>query len=153
MIPFYATTDLISLEDVNFLENLCKSSEANFIEYDTVSGKKDGNLCWDMDLPYFKRFNYECYTMFVHQPANANVVAHVDNPKWKRNTVLIVPLFWHKDYAPCHFIDGPTVTHEKPILFNTQLPHYINNNEYPRYNFQICFEQPIEELVECLINI
>ncbi len=103
MLPYFEKTNLISNEDVKFLENLCKSSEANFVAYDTVSGKRDGNLCWDMDLAYFKRFNYKCYTMFVHQEPNAKVVEHKDNTKWKRNTVLIVPLFWHEDYAPCYF--------------------------------------------------
>ena len=131
MLPYFEKTNLISNEDVKFLENLCKSSEANFVAYDTVSGKRDGNLCWDMDLAYFKRFNYKCYTMFVHQEPNAKVVEHKDNTKWKRNTVLIVPLFWHEDYAPCYFTDGTKVTHESPILFNTQIPHYINNNELP----------------------
>ena len=153
MLPYFEKSNLISNEDVKFLENLCKSSEANFVAYDTVSGKRDGNLCWDMDLAYFKRFNYKCYTMFVHQEPNAKVVEHKDNTKWKRNTVLIVPLFWHEDYAPCYFTDGTKVTHESPILFNTQIPHYINNNEHPRYNFQICFAEPIEELQKCLINI
>ena len=54
MLPYFEKTNLISNEDVKFLENLCKSSEANFVAYDTVSGKRDGNLCWDMDLAYLK---------------------------------------------------------------------------------------------------
>ena len=88
MLPYFEKTNLISNEDVKFLENLCKSSEANFVAYDTVSGKRDGNLCWDMDLAYFKRFNYKCYTMFVHQEPNAKVVEHKDNTKWKRNNLV-----------------------------------------------------------------
>ena len=150
MIPYFVPVNFISKEDVEFLENLVKSNEADFIAYDTISGQLDGNLCWDLNLDYFNRFNLKSYTFFVHQEPYTKVVSHVDNPKWKRNTVLIVPLLWHNGYAPCHFENGPVVEFRTPYLFNTQLPHYINNNEYPRYNFQICFEEPIEEVAKCL---
>ena len=131
MIPYFVPVDFISKEDVEFLENLVQSDEANFIAYDTISGQRDGNLCWDLNLDYFNRFNLNSYTFFVHQEPYTKVISHVDNPKWKRNTVLIVEF-------------------RTPYLFNTQLPHYVNNNEYPRYNFQICFEEPIEEVAKCL---
>jgi hypothetical protein len=153
MMPYFFPVDLISKEDVSFLEGLCKSPEANFIAYDTISGKKDGNLCWDINLDYFNRFNVDSYTFFVHQEPFSKIVSHTDNPKWKRNTVLIVPLFWHEEYAPCYFEDGPMIKYGMPYLFNTQLEHYVNNNEYPRYNFQICFAEPIEEVYECLQKI
>tara|TARA_B100001057_G_scaffold484890_1_gene563694 strand:+ start:4286 stop:4747 length:462 start_codon:yes stop_codon:yes gene_type:complete len=151
MIPYFVPVDYISKEDVQFLENLVQSSEADFKAYDTVSGNKDGNLCWDINLDYFNRFNLNSYTFFVHQEPFSKVVSHTDNPKWKRNTVLIIPLLWHRNYAPCYFEDGPVIEFRTPYLFNTQLPHYVNNNEYPRYNFQICFEEPLEEVEKCLI--
>lgn len=150
MIPYFVPVDFISKEDVTFLENLVQSEEADFKSYDTISGKKDGNLCWDINLDYFNRFNLKSYTFFVHQEPYTKVISHVDNPKWKRNTALIVPLLWHRNYAPCYFEDGPVVEFIAPYLFNTQLPHYINNNEYPRYNFQICFEESIEKVAKCL---
>lgn len=49
MIPYFVPVDFISKEDVEFLENLLQSGEADFKAYDTVSGKKDGNLCWDIN--------------------------------------------------------------------------------------------------------
>ena len=150
MIPYFVPVDFISKEDVTFLENLVQSEEADFKSYDTISGKKDGNLCWDINLDYFNRFNLKSYTFFVHQEPYTEVISHVDNPKWKRNTALIVPLLWHRNYAPCYFEDGPVVEFRTPYLFNTQLPHSINNNEYPRYNFQICFEESIEKVAKCL---
>lgn len=150
MLPYFVPIDFISKEDVEFLEKLVQSDEANFISYETISGQRDGNLCWDLNLDYFNRFNLKSYTFFVHQEPYTKVIKHTDNPKWKRNTVLIVPLLWHRNYAPCYFEDGPIVEFRTPYLFNTQLPHYINNNEYPRYNFQICFEEPIEEVAKCL---
>jgi len=153
MLPYFTPVDFISKEDVEFLENLVQSDEAKFVAYDTVNGQKDGNLCWDLNLDYFNRFNLNSYTFFVHQPAFTNVITHIDNPKWKRNTVLIVPLLWHNNYSPCYFEEGPVVEFRTPYLFNTQLPHYINNNEYPRYNFQICFKEPIEEVNKCLTSI
>lgn len=151
MLPYFVPIDFISKEDVEFLENLVQqSNEADFVAYDTISGQRDGNLCWDLNLDYFNRFNLNSYTFFVHQEPYTKVISHTDNPKWKRNTVLIVPLLWHRNYAPCHFENGPMVEFRTPYLFNTQLPHYVNNNEYPRYNFQICFEEPIEEVAKCL---
>jgi len=153
MIPYFIPIDLIPHEDVVFLEKLVESNNTNFIAYDTISGNKDGNLCWNLNLDSFNRFPLNSYTFFVHQEPFTQVVAHVDNPKWKRNTVLIVPLLWHNNYAPCHFVDGPVVEFRTPYLFNTQLPHYVNNNEYPRYNFQICFEEPIEKVYKCLTQI
>ena len=89
----------------------------------------------------------------LKMPSNTKVIAHTDNTKWKRNTVLIVPLLWHKNYAPCYFTDGAIVQMSTPYLFNTQLEHYINNNKHERYNFQICFEEPIEEVAKCLTLI
>ena len=91
--------------------------------------------------------------MFVHQPMGKQVIPHIDNDRWDRNTVLLVPLFWHKDYAPCEYTDGPKITHETPVLMNTQLEHFVNNSEHVRYNFQICFAEPIEEVYECLTHI
>lgn len=154
MLPYFLPVDnLISQEEVSYLENIITSKESNFVAYDTVSGKKDGNLCWDYNLEEFNCFNLNSYNFFIMQQANTEVLAHIDNPRWKRNTVLIVPLFWHKDYAPAYFVDGIKVTHETPILFNTQIEHYVNNNNNNRYNFQICFEESIEEVAECLTRI
>lgn len=150
MIPYYASTDLITNSEISYLEKLALSLRANFKKYDTISGKKDGNLCWDIDIEKFNKFNLKSYTFFVHQKPFTNVISHIDNPKWKRNTVLIIPLFWSEKYAPCYFNDGVKVHQQTPYLFNTQLPHYVNNNEYPRYNFQICFEESIEKVVKCL---
>ena len=33
------------------------------------------------------------------------------------------------------------------------LEHFVNNTEHVRYNFQICFAEPIEEVYECLTHI
>lgn len=154
MIPYYKPNiNFISFDDIKFLEDLLSSPHTDFKSYNTISGKTDGNLCWDLNLDRFNRFNFSSYTFFVHQSPFTKVISHTDNPKWKRNTVLIVPLFWHNQYAPCHFVDGPCIKCKSPYLFNTQLPHYINNNKYPRYNFQICFKESIEEVAECLTRI
>ena len=148
MIPYFASTDLISKQETEYLESLLP--QGDFVEYDTISGSRDGNLCWDKNINEFNKFNLKSYTFFVHQPGYTKVTAHVDNTKWKRNTVLIVPLHYHKHYAPCYFTTGPQIHLSTPYLFNTQLEHYINNNNHDRYNFQICFEEPIEEVAKCL---
>ena len=154
MLPYFLPVkNLITTEEVRYLENIVDNSKTDFVAYDTVKGKKDGNLCWDNNLEEFNFFNLSSYNFFIKQTANTKVKAHKDNPKWKRNTVLIVPLFWHEDYAPAYFIDNIKVTHKTPILFNTQLEHYVDNNNNDRYNFQICFEESIEEVAECLTRI
>ena len=149
MLPYFIEMPhLITAEEIAELEGMIEHSD--FISYDTISGKKDGNLCWDMNIEKFNRFELKSYTFFVHQEPHTSVVEHTDNPKWKRNTTLIVPLFWSDDYAPCKFVhgfvDGPSVCTPTPYLFNTQKPHYINNNHKARYNFQICFEEEIEDV-------
>ena len=145
MLPYFIEMpNLITAEEITELEGMIEHSD--FIAYDTISGKKDGNLCWDMNIEKFNRFELKSYTFFVHQEPHALVVPHTDNPKWKRNTTLIVPLFWSHDYVPCTFVHGPSVSTATPYLFNTQQSHYINNNHKPRYNFQICFEEEIEDV-------
>jgi len=154
MLPYWTSMpNLISSEEIRELENMVLSNKDSFISYPTKNGNYDGNLCWDNDIEKYNRYPLNSYTMFVHQPKNVKVIPHVDNDKWGRNTVLLVPLFWHKNYANCYYTDGPTVHHESVILMNTQLEHYINNNEFDRYNFQICFAEPIEEVYECLTHI
>lgn len=158
MLPYFVQIpNVITAEEIQYLESFLHDSmqndSANFISYDTISGKKDGNLCWDYNIELFNRFPLQSYNFFVKQKANTKVQKHKDNPKWKRNTVLIVPLFWHKNYAACVFSNGIIVTHENPIIMNTQFEHYVNNNDNDRYNFQICFEEPIEKVYECLIQI
>jgi hypothetical protein len=155
MLPYYTSAEkFITKEDVVFLEHFLldsiNNSRTDFVAYDTISGNKDGNLCWDCNIEKFNKFNFNSYNFFIKQEPNTKVKKHIDNPKWKRNTVILIPLFWHQDYAPAYYIDGVKVTHETPIFFNTQLEHYVNNNDYNRYNFQICFEEPIEEVVDCL---
>lgn len=152
MLPYFVPTDLITKHEISYLESQI-TPDAQFIAYDTVSGKKDGNLCWDNNIELFNCFNLSSYNFFVHQQPHTDVTPHIDNPKWKRNTVLLVPLFYTNAYAPCYFKNGPKVTHETPILFNTQIEHYIHNNEHARYNFQICFEESIEEVAKCLTRI
>jgi len=154
MLPYFLPmSDLITPEEICYLESLIENNTTDFVAYNTVSGKKDGNLCWDYNIEDFNCFNLKSYNFFIKQTANIKVKSHIDNPKWKRNTVLIVPLFWHNGYAPAYFADGVKVTHETPILFNTQIEHYVNNNNNDRYNFQICFEESIEEVAECLTRI
>lgn len=152
MLPYWISMpNIVTAQEVAELEQMVSDTN-DFCAYPTKGGAYDGNLCWDMDIDKFNRFELNSYTMFVHQPAHTHVIPHVDNDRWNRNTVLLVPLFWHGEYAPCEFTDGVTVTHETPVLMNTQLEHRVNNNAYDRYNFQICFAEPIEEVHECLIH-
>lgn len=144
MLPYYIEVDFITKKEIKELEDMIVQS--NFIAYDSVSGKKDGNLCWDMNIEKFNKFNLNSYTFFVAQDPNVNVIPHTDNPRWDRNTTLIVPLFWDETYAPCHFVNGPSIHTSTPYLFNTQLEHYINNNNRHRCNFQICFKESIEDV-------
>lgn len=150
MLPYWISVpDILGTNEVKELEQLVLEKE-QFQSYETKGGAYDGNLCWDMNIDKFNRFDLDTYTMFVHQPPNVDVIPHVDNNRWRRNTVLLVPLFWHKDYATCEYTDGPVVTHCTQVLMNTQLEHRVNNNEHARYNFQICFAEPIEEVYKCL---
>ena len=150
MLPYFIEVDLITQEEIAELEDMLDNSD--FIAYDTISGKNDGNLCWDMNIEKFNRFELDSYTFFVSQPPNTKVIPHTDNPRWKRNTTLIIPLHWSEDYVPCHFVDGPSVHTSTPYLFNTQKEHYINNNNRHRCNFQICFEESIEDVYRRLQN-
>jgi len=152
MLPYWISVpNIISAEEIKELELLTEWSE--FMAYPTKGGAYDGNLCWDNNIEKYNRFPLKSYTMFVRQNPGEKVIPHIDNDKWDRNTVLIVPLHWHKDYANCEFVDGPIVTHETPVLMNTQKEHFVNNNDHIRTNFQICFAEPIEEVYECLTHI
>jgi len=152
MLPYWISMpNVISAEEIKELELLTEQS--NFIAYPTKGGAYDGNLCWDNNIEKYNKFPLKSYTMFVRQLPRSKVIPHTDNDKWNRNTVLIVPLNWHKDYANCEFIDGPIVTHETPVLMNTQKEHFVNNNNHVRTNFQICFAEPIEEVYKCLTHI
>tara|TARA_B100000035_G_scaffold248504_1_gene217268 strand:- start:325 stop:789 length:465 start_codon:yes stop_codon:yes gene_type:complete len=154
MLPYWMPMpSIISDSEVKELERLVLDGHHNFIPYPTKNGNYDGNLCWDNNIEKYNRFPLKSYTMFVHQPIGKQVIPHVDNDRWDRNTVLLVPLFWHEEYAPCEYTDGPKITHESPVLMNTQKEHFVNNSEHVRYNFQICFAEPIEEVYECLTHI
>tara|TARA_B100000424_G_scaffold69740_1_gene51795 strand:- start:1461 stop:1931 length:471 start_codon:yes stop_codon:yes gene_type:complete len=62
-----------------------------------------------------------------------------------RNAVLIYPLT--NDYAPCE-IGEDLITF--PALINTQVEHRVVNNDNVRINFQVPFEESMEEAYELL---
>mgnify|MGYP001184141965 FL=1 len=62
-----------------------------------------------------------------------------------RNAVLIYPLT--EDYAPCE-VGEDLITF--PALINTQVNHRVVNNNNIRINFQVPFEESMEEAYELL---
>lgn len=64
-----------------------------------------------------------------------------------RNAVLIYPLT--DDYAPCE-VGEDRITF--PALINTQVKHRVVNNNNIRVNFQVPFEESMEEAYELLQN-
>jgi len=64
-----------------------------------------------------------------------------------RNAVLIYPLT--DDYAPCE-VGEDRITF--PALINTQVKHRVINNNNIRINFQVPFEESMEEAYGLLQN-
>jgi len=97
--------------------------------------------------------------ILMHKP-NSKVVRHKDDPN-KRNTVIIIPISDINEYTPTFFwhnletmrpsaICNPT---EKGIIFNTQKYHSLSNNKDSyRINFQLCFNEPFDHIVELYEN-
>ena len=71
---------------------------------------------------------------------------HVDNPKFRRNTVIIFPLTPEgKDYAACETDNGP-IPFSDCYAFNTNVRHRVVNNQYERLSLQLFFDEDIETL-------
>lgn len=121
-----------------------------------------------------------CYPLLmVHKP-NVSVRKHVDDPVG-RNCVLIHPIYPKENYSPtqfwriknatptlfakiknsrlqdwdaaqleqaavCDFADG------MPAFVNTQKIHSVSNNDTYRINFQLCFADSFERVVDRFVN-
>ena len=64
MIPYFASTDLISKQETEYLESLLP--QGDFVEYDTISGSRDGNLCWDKNINEFKKLHILCTPAWLY---------------------------------------------------------------------------------------
>ena len=71
---------------------------------------------------------------------------HTD--KVGRNTVLIYPLT--DNYAPCQTIDGEVDT---PMFLNTQSKHAVYNNDNIRLNFQVPFDEDMDQCIQMFNDV
>lgn len=81
------------------------------------------------------------------------VVPHVDNPSHKRPTSVVFPLMPKSDnYAPCTMYDPDdhrtiNISWRDCYAFDTTKLHGVNNNtDHDRYQAQIWFDLPLEEV-------
>ena len=82
----------------------------------------------------------------------------------ERKTILIVPLTPSaEDYAPLDFwtslsqegtLDDVAYSQGpgKAFVFDATKPHSVTNNEHIRWNFQLAFKEPFEEIVDMIKN-
>jgi hypothetical protein len=95
-----------------------------------------------------------------HYPAGRHIDANTDT----RRTVLQVPLSPSaEEYAPLNFWtsmdqEGPPddIAYSqgpgKAFVFDASKYHSVTNNEHFRWNFQIAFKEPLDEIVDMIKN-
>lgn len=101
------------------------------------------------------------YPMLVmHRPGDT-VPRHIDDQNY-RNTVLSIPLAPQNDYPPTYYWESLYATtpiavvqfiNSNPCILNTQRIHSLKNTaDVHRYNFQICFNVPINVVMQQITN-
>lgn len=94
----------------------------------------------------------------IYCRSHAHVGIHVDGIHWLRQCTIATPLYPKEGYADTVFypdMQAPAdyVLRWKriPVLMNIQRPHSVDNNAAPRFNFQLAFGAPFDE-VRRLLN-
>ena len=153
---------LLNAETMQLLTEWASVNAAKFVAYKGQgSGLPDGNNYLADGMKHvpgvqtlMRRFTLMSWPIIMmHRPRTA-VHRHVDD-KNRRNSVIIQPLYpVGKGYSGTYFWDSMEA--EEPIGFadfsdglpkivDTQVHHsLINDSDEPRFNFQICFDEPFE---------
>ena len=115
--------------------------DANMIKYDIVTQIEKllhPDLCFS-------------HSAFLKFPKNKGIDPHIDL-NLKRQTCLVWALHPNLDnFAPVTFYDNDLqpfkVFYRKtPMLLNTQKKHSVENTNFDRYSFQICFNEHIDQI-------
>ena len=92
--------------------------------------------------------------VYLHFEPNKKIPPHVDD-SLKRTSCITWALFPDiENFAPVIFYDengnekDKVYYTNKPLILNTRYRHGVQNNNSDRYSFQLCLNNPIEELVE-----
>ena len=141
LIPL--TNFLAVSEKVKLLEY---ANKAEWItHYSTVSGTKTPleftHVTDEIRKHLFLYYGTNVKLMLSRLHPNTIQDWHTDGKKNKRTTVVIHPLT--DDYAPLHVHGGAS---NGAVILNTQERHKIINNDNMRINFQICYDENIEEV-------
>jgi len=169
---FYKIDSLVFGDDLaDKIANLTISNSKSFRAYHShLEGKLDNNWfltrgIW-LDIPEVRELInscvLKCYPLVLRHFPNVQVPIHKDDPNG-RNTVLIFPIRPKTDYVPTLFyeyvdsdISSPIATCDfsdgVPALVNTQCFHGLTNNDNLRINFQLCFNEPFEQVRDLAIN-
>lgn len=94
------------------------------------------------------------FSVVTHAPGEA-CLPHVDSYKQEinRHCTIIFPLTPQKEnYAPTLINPGAiAVPYSDSYLLNTDVEHYVENNEHWRINLQLWFTETFDEIAE-LVN-
>lgn len=104
---------------------------------------------WDPEkVPNFINLPYSMLLLKIH--ANDHMKPHTDGMVNPRRTVWSFPL--SGEYAPVRFYDNfdeeCVDEYTGQMLLNTANIHEVENGNEVRYNLQITFEYPIDEVLE-----
>jgi len=90
--------------------------------------------------------------VFIKFPAYSNIEPHIDDNIQRSSCVTWALHPDLQNFAPVNFHDinkeiVETVFYDKfPIILNTRAIHSVQNNNFDRYTFQLCFSNSIDEL-------
>ena len=92
---------------------------------------------------------------YVKIPVGGGVRVHKDTDSIPgRRTCITWALSSIKDFSPVIFYNEDKTFNEKvyykekPLILNTSKYHSVDNETEPRYSFQLCFYETIEEILE-----
>lgn len=141
----------IEYEDILFtgnykgfeVENVDVGPDFGYFDYKTVPGL-------ERDLEIVLQCVTPCKISVVTHEPHKYTVPHIDSYKYanSRRSVIIFPITPNSDhYAPTQFNPGGIkVPYSDSYLFNTDVEHFVENNEHWRINLQLWFNETFEEI-------
>jgi hypothetical protein len=165
--------DILTTELKDFIVEKSLDNKNRFIPYRSRAHKYvDGNNFYFGSLitqhpeiiKVVASCSIKCYPVILLHKPNTRVIKHVDDPN-KRNCVLSIPLypkenysptwFWEKEGSSIDWKDKPlkllatcNFANMQPAFLNTQIVHSLDTFDSYRLNFQLCFNDPFEKVVE-----
>lgn len=132
----------------NELKNFDVGLDFGYFDYKSVPGlERDLSGLLELVTPYN-------ISVVTHAPDEASH-PHVDSYKQEisRHCTIIFPLTPQKEhYAPTLINPGAiSVPYSDSYLLNTDVEHYVENNEHWRINLQLWFNETFDEIAE-LVN-